>query len=725
VRHPQTVYSFRHRSLVAALLLAIPYLSFAEESGRKEEVESLPEVKVTSKAEKNQSSEKTKSYTVNSTSSATRLNTSIRDTPQSISVITRELMDDFRVLTVNDALSLATGVRVEQFETDRSEYTARGFNITNFQVDGLSIPITYGTQYGDLDVALYDRIEVLRGANGLLTAMGNPSATINFIRKRPTTEFKAKVDASLGTWDNRRLDADVSGALNADGSVRARLVMAHQEKNSYLDRYSNERNVIYGVIEADLSDNTSMAVGHTYHQNNSSGNNWGSLPLLYVDGSKRHYKRSDSTAPSWSYWDVDTNITFAELTHNFSNGWKAKGQLTHRQIDSDSRLHYIYGNEDRATGLGLKSYPGMYRTRTEDNVADFYANGPFDLAGRKHEMVFGTTWSKAAVRDFSRFGPIGTSLSSFENAGDFPLPTFDAENKSADFTMRTINSYAAAKFNPTDALKVTAGASLVSYNLEGVSFGDPQASKANNKVTPYAGAVYDLNDDHSVYASYAGIYKPQVERSVNGGVLAPLEGKNYEAGVKSEWFNGRLNSTFALFKTEQENQPQPAGMLGGVTTYKGIQATSKGFEFDASGELSDSLSVNAGYTRLMSLKGANNQNVNPFTPRNQAHVAAVYKVPSIQNLKLGANVYWQSDTHVDIDLSDGNGDPVGTFRYKQDSYATLNLSANYKIDEHWHTALNLYNVTNEKYLTSLRYAYSGQAYYAAPMSALATLTWTY
>jgi outer membrane receptor for ferric coprogen and ferric-rhodotorulic acid len=127
----------------------------------------------------------------------------------------------------------------------------------------------------------------------------------------------------------------------------------------------------------------------------------------------------------------------------------------------------------------------------------------------------------------------------------------------------------------------------------------------------------------------------------------------------------------------------------------------------------------------MSLKGANNQNVNPFTPRQQAHLAAVYKVPSIQNLKLGANVYWQSDTHVDIALVDGLGDPVGTFRYKQDSYATLNLSANYKIDDHWHAALNLYNVTNEKYLTSLRYAYSGQAYYAAPASAMATLTWKY
>ncbi|MDT7849140.1 TonB-dependent siderophore receptor [Methylophilus sp. VKM B-3414] len=714
------IHHAHYRRLFVALLIAFHEPGFAEDQRQTGEVDALPEVKVTSKVAHDQPSEQTKSYTVNATATATRLNTSLRDTPQSISVITRQLMDDFRALTVNDALSLATGVRVEQFETDRSEYTARGFNITNFQIDGLSTPITYGTQYGDLDVALYDRIEVLRGANGLLTSTGNPSATINFIRKRPTKDFKAQINATAGSWDNRRLDADVSGALNADGSVRARLVMAHQEKNSYLDRYSNERNVAYGVIEADLSDRTSVAVGHTYQQNNSSGNNWGSLPLLYADGSPRHYKRSDSTAPHWSYWDVGTNISFAEMTHLFANGWKAKGQLTHKQTEADARLHYIYGNEVRSTGLGLLSYPGRYHTRTEDNVLDFYANGPVELAGRKHELVLGTTLSKADVRDYSRFGAIGTPLASFESAADFPLPTFGPESKVADFSTRTINTYAAARINVMDDLKVTAGGSLLSYDLQGISYGVPQSAKEDNKLTPYLGAVYDINDQHSLYASYTGIYKPQAELGRDFKVLPPLQGKNYEAGVKSEWLNGQLNSTVALFKTEQEHLPQQVGTQGATSIYEGIEAISKGYEFDIAGQLTDRLSMNAGYTRLMSLKNSDGKNVNPYTPRHQMHVAAMYKVPYVEHLKLGANLYWQSETHVDITLQN-----VGTFRYRQDSYATLNLVANYKIDQHWDAALNLYNVTNEKYLSSLRYAYAGQAYYAAPMSALATLTWRY
>jgi outer-membrane receptor for ferric coprogen and ferric-rhodotorulic acid len=712
-------HTVRQKALLAAIVTVLPYFAQAEEE--------LPEVIVKSTVEQpEQPSEKTRSYTVKSTSTATRLDTSLRETPQSISVITRQQLDDFRILSVNDALSYATGIKVEQFETDRTEYTARGLNITNFQIDGLNSPISFGgTNYGDLDVALYDRIEVLRGANGLLAGTGNPSATINFVRKRPTKEFQAKVDVSAGSWDNRRLDADVSSALNADGSVRGRLVAAHQNRNSYLDRYSTERNVVYGVIEADVTDNTNVAIGHTYQQNDSSGNNFGSLALLYADGSKRDYKVSDSTAPDWSYRNVGTNISFAELTHYFDNDWKVKGQLTHKETTSKGPHHYIYGNENRATGLGLFSYPVVYDFATKDHVVDIYANGPFEFAGHKHELVLGATWNKSYMKEYSRSGDtIGDPISSFDSLGDFPLPTFGPESKSSDYQRTITNIYTAAKLNPTDALKVTVGGNLLNYELEGIGYGELKEAKESNKFTPYIGAVYDLNDTHSVYASYTGIYMPQVELDADGKTLAPLKGKNYEAGVKSEWMNKKLNTSFALFKSEQENQAQaigtiinPLGTL--VTTYEGIKATTKGYEFDVSGEISDNLNINAGYTRLMSVKGDQDQNVNPFVPRHLVHLTTVYQVPHIQNLKVGASLNWQSDTHVDIAL--GGRD----VRYEQESYATLNLMANYQIDEHWNAAVNLYNVTDEKYLSSMRYAYAGQAFYAAPFSGLATLTWKY
>lgn len=706
---------FRYRVLAAATMLALPYVVFAETTESSNELESLPEVNVISKAVKDQSSEKTKSYTVDSITTATRLNTSIRETPQSISVITREQLDDFRLLTVNDALSFATGIKVEQFESERTQYTARGFGITNFQIDGLSTPISFsGTNYGDLDIALYDRIEVLRGANGLLTGSGNPSATINFIRKRTTREFQAKANASIGSWDNKRLDADVSGALNGDGSVRGRLVMAHQEKNAYLDRYSSERDVAYGIVEADLTDDTSLAIGHTYQKNDASSNMFGGLNLLYSDGSKRHYKASDSTAPDWSFRNVDTNISFAELTHQFNNDWKIKGQLTQKAVTSAGPHNYVDGSENPITGLGLTNNPFFYTFKTQDYVADVYANGPFELAGRKHELVVGATVSRTSMREYSR-STTSSPLASFNAAGEVPYPAFGAETKSSDYRTTASNLYAAAKLNPADALKVTLGGSLLSYKLTGESYTVPQDAKENNNFVPYIGAVYDLDATHSIYTSYSKIYMPQNDIGADLKALAPLEGKNYELGVKSEWLDKRVNSTFALFRTEQKNQPQQIGTIGSRSINEGIEATSKGYEIDLAGELTERLSMSAGYTRLMSVKGNQDQNVNPFTPRHMVHMSTVYKVPFVQHLKVGASVNWQSDVHVDI----------GSVRYEQESYAVLNLMANYKIDHHWDAAINLYNVTDEKYLSSLRYAAAGQAYYAAPASALATLTWTY
>lgn len=715
----QIYYRGRQRALISALLLALPFVAISAE-----EVETMSEVQVKAGGIEEMASEQTESYTVKRSTTATKLNSTLKETPQSISVITRQQLDDFRILSVNDALSYATGIKVEQFETDRTEYTARGLNITSFQIDGLNSPISFsGTNYGDLDIAVYDRIEVLRGANGLLAGTGNPSATINFLRKRPTKDFQAKVDVSAGSWDNRRLDVDVSSTLNVDGTVRGRLVAANQHRNSYLDRYSTERNVVYGVLEADLTENTNVTIGHTYQKNDSSGNNFGSLPLLYTDGTKRDYKVSDSPATDWAYMKVDTNVSFAELTHYFDNEWQVKGQLTHKDTASEGRYNYVAGNEDRTTGLGsYTSYPYIYSFVTTDHVADVYANGPFELAGRKHELVVGATWNKSYMTEYSRTGDTlgNIFVSSFDGLADFPLPTFGPKSKSSDYRSTITNIYTAAKLNPTDELKVTLGGSLLRYKLDGDAYGTPQEAEESNKFTPYVGAVYDLNDAHSVYASYTQIYRPQIEKSANLKVLAPLEGKNYEAGVKSEWLNKTLNSTFALFRTEQENQAQSIGTTvdpsgGIVSIFEGIQATSKGYEFDVSGEVTDNLSINAGYTRLMSIKNDQNQNVNPFIPRHLAHVTTVYRVPQIQQLKVGASLNWQSDTHVDI----------GTVRYEQGSYATLNLMANYQIDDHWSAALNLYNVTDEKYLSSMRYASAGQAFYAAPFSGLATLTWQY
>lgn len=188
-----------------------------------------------------QRSEGTDSYGVKTQRTATRLPLSQRETPQSVSVVTRAQIEDFQLNDVNALLATVPGVNVLAGETDRVYYSARGFDIQTFQIDGIGLPFSFGIQTGSIDTAIYDRVEVVRGAPGLLSPTGNPSAVINFIRKRPYRELHATASAQYGSFDNKRIDADVSVPLTADGSIRARAVGALLDTDSYLDRYSLRR----------------------------------------------------------------------------------------------------------------------------------------------------------------------------------------------------------------------------------------------------------------------------------------------------------------------------------------------------------------------------------------------------------------------------------------------------------------------------------------------------
>lgn len=714
----------KYCALIVAAVWGTPYSVFANTSDQ-EKTEALPEVKVTATNDKKAPSEKTKSYTVKSTATATRLDTSLRDTPQSISVITRQQIDDFKLNSVNDLLDSATGIYVSRAETDRTAYYARGAEVTNFQIDGFGTPFAINSTLltGNLDTALYDRVEILRGANGLLSGTGNPSATINFVRKRPTADFQAKINASAGSWDTRRLETDISGPINDSGSVRGRMILVHQNGNSYIDMYGVERNVASGIIEADITEKTTLTFGHTYHQNNANSPLWGSLMVIKRNGTQNNFSRSDSSSQDWTYTNTLTNRTFAELTHLFSNGWKGQMQLTRNEVNAESVLSTMY---DSNLLPFLAAYAAAYRETDKEIIADAYVSGPFSFTGREHELTLGTSWSRS-THDQKEYYPspllFGLPIAAVGSLdASYAKPNFIPSGRFAAIDLKRSNTYAAAKLNVTDNLKVTTGANLLSYELGGTAYRSPFEAEANNKITPYIGAVYSLNNINSLYASYTGIYQPQVKLDANLQPLAPVKGKNYEAGLKSEFFNKKLNTSFAVFKTSQENVAEVFTSVP-TTLYRGIDVEAKGYEFDVSGEVTNNLQVSGGYTRLASLKNKDGDNVLSYVPRQTFRISSVYKVPGLEKLRVGANVNWQNDTHA---ISDGSAPfRLGTGEISQDSYVVVNAMANYEINHNWNAALNIYNLTDEKYFQSLQWGSSAQAYYAAPRSAMATVTWKY
>ena len=130
---------------------------------------------------------------------ATGLTMELNETPQSISVISSEQIKNFAANSIDDALQMATGITVEQGETNRTRYTSRGFDIKSTQIDGIGLPNGWGLVTGAMETFGYEEIEVIRGANGQLTGVGNAAGTINYVRKRPTNENEGEVGLTLGS----------------------------------------------------------------------------------------------------------------------------------------------------------------------------------------------------------------------------------------------------------------------------------------------------------------------------------------------------------------------------------------------------------------------------------------------------------------------------------------------------------------------------------------------
>ena len=671
-------------------------------------------------------------YTIPGQTTATRMNLSLRDTPQSVSVVTRAQIEDFQLNDVNTLLGTVPGINVQAGETDRVYFSARGFDIQTFQIDGIGVPFAFGIQTGSIDTAFYDHIEVVRGAPGLLSSTGNPSAVVNFIRKRPTRDLQVRASAQYGSFDQYRSEADLSVPITKDGSIRARAVGAYQDGDSYLDRYGLRRWVGYGIVEADLGANTTMSGGYGHQDHKSRGAMWGAIPLTYTDGTPLNFDRSSNVAPDWSSWNVIDRQIFGDITHRFGNGWIARASAIRRATDENNTLFYVYGNPVRgapngigtdADGnpVGIASYPGKFRATTRNLTMEAYITGPVTLGGREHEINIGVNRSAQEYVQLSSYdnSTIGNLLPYPDLfAGNFPLPnfptTFSTDPASSQNThTRRETVYGLVRLNPGDGVKVMFGGNVTHAKSTGFSYGANTDFDAT-RFLPFAGATVDLSRNISIYGSWATIFNPQNQLlDINNRIIDPIEGENLEVGLKGEWFDGRLNATLAAFQTRQDNTAEAAGIktVNGVTRtyYQGVDARSQGLELDVGGQLAPGLQVTGGYT-VMRIEDPEGRPVRRYVARNTGRLNVSYTLPMLPALKLGAAAQYQSRIISPTSLG------------RQGNYALLDLLAAYSITPHVSAAVNLRNVTNTKYLTATNF---DGGYYGAPRTVMGTISVRY
>lgn len=657
---------------------------------------------------------------------ASKLGISIKETPQSVRVITRALMNDFSLDDVNQVLETTPGVSVEKIETDRTYYKARGFDITNFQVDGLGLPQESGALQGTLDTAIYQRIEVVMGANGMMTGAGNPSATVNFIRKRPTDDLRANVSITAGSWSNMRLDADVSGRLNEYAAGRA--VVVKQKRDSYIDRYSVERDVFYGIAELNLTDSTTLTTSLTYQQNDADSPLWGALALFDSQGNPTDYDTSTSTAADWAYWNNTSKQAFVELEQLVGDNWSVIARYAHTQTEQDSNLFYVYGTPDAQTGLGLTGYASDYQLTDRLNLFDVYAKGSFELFGQEHLIAAGASVADMAYQDSSLYDyTTGNGFPAMPNLNEWdgvaPVPVLKDRLNGSRVDSEQVSEYISARFSITDDLKLLAGIRHTAWETNGLSYGKNKSRDVSD-TTSHLGSVYQINDDINVYASYSETFAPQAEQDINGQTLDPISGDTKEIGIKTELFNDLMMLNVAIFDAEQENIA--VADINNSTPDKSVHRAapgiqSQGFELELSGEVGFGISANLGYTYTdidvsdtINSGNKDAQLVKDYTPKQVFKLAAKYDATFVDGLSFGMNMRWQDD----ISRVQNDTPLIVT---KQNAYALVNMMASYEINSQVSVTANVNNVFDKKYVNSLYWA---QGFYGAPRNYALSLNWS-
>ncbi|WP_294392059.1 TonB-dependent siderophore receptor [uncultured Sphingomonas sp.] len=653
---------------------------------------------------------------------ATGLGLTVRETPQSVSIVTAQRIIDQNLISVRDVIENGIGVAVNETDDVRNSFFARGFEIRNTQIDGVPTAWALGGDRGETiaDVSIYERVEIVRGATGLLSGAGDPSASINLVRKHADRkDWGGYLNAAYGSWDTWRVSGDIGGAVTSDGRLRVRGVGRYEEGNSFTDFYNNKKLVLYGTLEADVTDHTLLRVGFSHQRNEPYGAFWGSLPTFYSDGTIAKWDRSKSTAQPWTTWTTVNQNFFATLSHDFGGGWSLTGNYNRLRNTQFTQILYLFGNVDRVTGLGLSSNPYSAYGESIQNSYDTQLKGRISLFGRDHELVLGylnselnrQTDTYQALNEIPPFGnfqfpPAGDFNNWNENSYPFPgfaeTPTVGVEKE----RIRQIGYYGAVRVNVADWLKVIGGGRLAEWKLKGVAYGVDRDYGDKNVFIPYVGVLADITPNHRLYASYTTIFLPQNAQDRTFTQLDPIRGKAYEVGLKSAFFNEALQTSVALFRIEQDNLAQidgpPITRPGFALPFQPYRAAdgvvSKGLEVEATGSPLDNWNINVGYSQFKA-HDANGDNANTDQPRRLLKAFTTYTIPEVLGgLTFGGGVNYRSAAY-------SNGTIPGTtpvpFRFKQGSFAVVNLMARLAVTEQVSVQANVDNLLDKSYFSQV------------------------
>ena len=685
-------------------------------------------------------------YTTYQMNTATGLDLSIRQTPQSVSIISDKLIKDQNFKTIKEAMSYAPGISVttDTGGGSRSRFQTRGFDIDNIQEDGLASPAASSVQ-GTLytakelsDLIFYDRVEVLRGVAGLTQSNGNPSGTINLLRKRPQGEFRSALNAGVSGFSGgkRSYDGsfDVTGALNESKSARARLIGSLQKSDSFKEGVQGKKGSVGAMLGFDVTDDSVLNLGAIYQRSENVPDIYG-LPALY-NGRTVKFKRNKFFGSKWDKEIFKKVNIFGDFTRYFANDWNAAFKVNYTKSDMDMKFAQLWN------AAVPRVQRQKYDTSSDEINLKFDLNGKFELFGQSNDVFMNAQISRDKFKGSDKWmmSLMGYNMDNF-TIDSVSEPDWSAafRDASSNLTVKQKSLTAGTWLNFTDAWHLLAGArfSSVEYTSWGWSkmfFSVTQNKKKelkNSKITPYVGLTWDFAQNHSLYLSYAKIFKPQMNEKQGGDFVKPVVGSNAELGLKSEYFDGALNSSAAVFQTLQQHKAVPDPALYPSNYFvDGGKVRTRGFEAEISGRLSKNLQIFASYTYAKSVymedervhsslaAHAKGEIANAYVPRHIFRLYANYTLSALPQLSFGLGGRYQSKTASYYSGSSAAPDQKG--------YALFDGNINYKFNKNFGLNFAVRNITDKKYfINSMNRSADRLNYYGEPRNFMLSLNYVY
>lgn len=663
----------------------------------------------------------------------------LKDIPQSVSVLTRKLMDDRNVSTLTQAVEATPGLTSLKSPGPGMFIYARGFDIEAIQYDGVPIPRNVYAlgSYITENMAIYDRMEVIRGAAGLLQGANSPGGAINMVRKRGQAEPTVTLTAKAGSWDRYGSQADVGGPLNEAGTVRGRAVVNYQKEHSFTDYAWNWEQTVYGALDFDLSEDTVLGIGASNKKSHGRPYLLG-LPR-YADASAIDFKRSTYTGATWNRSMNDQTALYADLEHRFNDAWKLKASAIAMNESNEATYQFIAGVVPVGTSTGPRFSDYGTDFANKNRAFDIYLDGQFEALGFKQDLTVGANYSKYTSDDqYARQFTAGVDV--FDIDHHRPQKSFDDIADAANLAVSTYDVrqkglYGSWKIHLAEPLTLILGARTSWYDFafdqdnyfarELQEGGEKNSVKRTGQVTPFVGMVYALNEQWSVYGSAAEVFIPQTQLTKEKTALKPVEGRNYELGIKGELLEGRLNTSLAAFHylhknravsdltTDIESDEACGGWYCSVASGK---VRSQGIEAEVSGEVVPGLQLSSAYTwnttRFVDDPELQGKRFATGTPVHLFRLWGDYTLPrDFDRVSVGAGVNAQSST-VSFDRA-----------FDQAGFAIWNSRIAYQATEEIDVAVNVNNMFDKKYLIPAYSQINSNSYYGDPRNVMFSVTY--